>query len=257
MVIALALAAMLGPETAQGAVSGLVCTSTSVQAVLRTEGLTERAGEMVFNCTGDTPGGEVGASFSVFLSVPVTNRLGGDGMTDATLTVDAGPGTVPVTVRGRLVGSNAVIFEYVNWTLTSFAVSTIKIANIRVNASGAANRAITALVSTNGISRIVTNQPNLAVGITQPGLLASASTADEFKNNGRVILLFVNGNASSRTLTIAANDATKPGFGTNGGRRVAGPWPVDRFNDSDGHVNYTLDAATGMTVAAIRLANDA
>lgn len=170
------VAALAAPCALQGAVSGLVCTSTSVQAVLRTEGLTERAGEMVFTCTGDTPGGEVGASFSVFLSAPVTNRAGGDGMTDATLTVDAGPGAIPVTVRGRLVGSNAVIFEYVNWPLTSFAVSTIKIANIRVNASGAANRAVTALVSTNGISRIVTNQPNLAVGITQPGLLASSST---------------------------------------------------------------------------------
>ncbi len=74
------VAALAAPCALQGAVSGLVCTSTSVQAVLRTEGLTERAGEMVFTCTGDTPGGEVGASFSVFLSVPVTNRAGGDGM---------------------------------------------------------------------------------------------------------------------------------------------------------------------------------
>src|SRR5690349_10404650 len=102
--------------------------------------------------------------------------------------------------------------------------------------------------------------------------VGAAATADKFDNNGRVFLLFVNGNATPRTLTIAANDATKPGFGTiavpdttmtipgsgtNGGRRMAGPFPADRFNDSDGHVNYTLDNATDMTVAAIRLANDA
>lgn len=100
--------------------------------------------------------------------------------------------------------------------------------------------------------------------------LASASTGDEFNNDGKTFLVFLNGNASSRTLTIAANDATKPGFGTiatpdtavtipgsgtNGGRCVVGPFPQDRFNDADGHVNYTLDDATGMTVAAIKLAH--
>lgn len=99
--------------------------------------------------------------------------------------------------------------------------------------------------------------------------LGSASTADVFANDGRgTFLAFVNGNASSRTLTIAANDAEKPGFGTiatpdtvitlpgsgtNGGRHMVGPFPADRFNNSSGQVSYTLDDATGMTVAAIRL----
>ena len=160
---------------ASAAVASLICTSTAVQAVIRNEGLTERLGEIVFTCNGNIPGGDVGASFSVFLNAPVTNRVGGDGYTDATLTVDAG--ATPATVRGRLIGSNAVIFEHLNWTLTSFAVSTIKIANIRVNATGPPNRPITASVATNGISRIVTNQPTLSIGYTQPGLLANISTA--------------------------------------------------------------------------------
>ncbi len=100
-------------------------------------------------------------------------------------------------------------------------------------------------------------------------VLGAASTADKFNNDGKLTwLLFVNGNASARTLTIAANDADKPGFGTivtpdtvvtlpgsgtNGGLAVVGPFPADRFNDSNGQVNYTLDTATGMTVAAIKL----
>lgn len=98
---------------------------------------------------------------------------------------------------------------------------------------------------------------------------ASASTADSFVNDGKnTFLVFLNSNASSRTLTLAANDADKPGFGTiatpdtvitlpgsgtNGGRQIVGPFPADRFNDSTGSVNYTLDNATGMTVAAIKL----
>lgn len=100
-------------------------------------------------------------------------------------------------------------------------------------------------------------------------VMGAASTADKFTNDGKhVFLLFINGNASSRTLTLAANDAEKPGFGTiatpdtvvtlpgsgtNGGLAVVGPFPADRFNDANGQVNYTLDAATGMTVAACKL----
>ena len=96
----------------------------------------------------------------------------------------------------------------------------------------------------------------------------NASTADVVPNDGKTFLIFLNGNASSRTLTIAANDASKPGFGdivvpdttvtlpgsgTNGGRQIVGPFPPDRFNNSSGQVSYTLDNATDMTVAAVKL----
>lgn len=99
--------------------------------------------------------------------------------------------------------------------------------------------------------------------------LGSASTADKFANDGRTLLVFSNSNASSRTLTIAANDVTPPGFGTvvtpdtnitlpgsgtNGGRYIAGPFPPDRFNDPDGFLNYTLSDATGMSVAVVKMA---
>ncbi len=105
-----------------------------------------------------------------------------------------------------------------------------------------------------------------------PGLnhtFASASTADNFTNDGKTFLLFNNVNASARTLTIAANATTRPGFGsiatpstvvtlpgsgTNGGLAVVGPFPTERFNDiTTGKVNYTIDVITGLTVAAIKL----
>ncbi len=100
----------------------------------------------------------------------------------------------------------------------------------------------------------------------------TASTADVFANNGMTFLVFLNGNASARTLTITGNAFSKPGFGdisaadagetvtipgsgTNGGRCIVGPFPTDRFNNSSGQVSYTLDAAAGMSVAAITLRN--
>ncbi len=98
----------------------------------------------------------------------------------------------------------------------------------------------------------------------------NASTADVFANDGKTILIFLNGNASSRTLTIAGNAFSKPGFGdisaadagevvtipgsgTNGGRIIVGPFPTDRFNNSSGQVSYTIDNVTGLTVAAVKL----
>lgn len=98
---------------------------------------------------------------------------------------------------------------------------------------------------------------------------AAASAADNFANDGRTFLVFTNANASARTLTIAANATSRPGFGsiatpatvitlpgsgTNGGLAVVGPFPTERFNDpTTGKVSYTLDVATGMSVAAVKL----
>ncbi|HYH68446.1 MAG TPA: hypothetical protein VD866_27380 [Urbifossiella sp.] len=98
---------------------------------------------------------------------------------------------------------------------------------------------------------------------------ASATVADSFANDGKTFLLFTNGNASARALTLAANDAEKPGYGTiatpdtvvtipgsgtNGGLCVVGPFPTERFNDpATGRVSYTIDAVTGLTVAAVKL----
>lgn len=99
---------------------------------------------------------------------------------------------------------------------------------------------------------------------------AAASVGDSFANDGRTFLLFTNSNASARTLTIAANATDKPGFGTitipstvvtipgsgtNGGLIMVGPFPTDRFNDSNGRVNYTIDVVTGLNVAAVKLTN--
>lgn len=98
----------------------------------------------------------------------------------------------------------------------------------------------------------------------------SASTGDVFANDGKTFLIFLNGNASARTLTISGNAFSKPGFGdvsaadagetvtlpgsgTNGGRQIVGPFPPDRFNNSSGQVSYTLDNATGMEVRAVKL----
>ncbi len=111
---------------------------------------------------------------------------------------------------------------------------------------------------------------NLTIAGLISSTMASASTGDGFANDGNTFLLFINGNASSRTLTLTVANATVnqagynpitvtnptvtlPGSGTNGGLAVVGPFGVTQFNDANGRCNYTLDVATGMTVAAIKV----
>ncbi len=97
----------------------------------------------------------------------------------------------------------------------------------------------------------------------------AAPTTGTFSNDGHTFLLFANTNASARTLTVAANDTTRPGFGTiatpdttvtipgsgtNGGLCIVGPFPTERFNDpTTGKVNFTIDAVTGLVVSAVKL----
>ena len=100
---------------------------------------------------------------------------------------------------------------------------------------------------------------------------AAADVAgDAFVNDGKTFLKFVNANASSRTVTIPANDTSRPGFGdiatpdtvvtipgsgTNGGLCVVGPFPTERFNDpTTGKVNLAYSAVTGLGVSAVKLA---
>src|SRR3954447_20155841 len=106
---------------------------------------------------------------------------------------------------------------------------------------------------------------NLSLAGLLSSTFASASTGDKFNNDGNTFLLFLNGSASSRTLTLTVQNATVnqagfnpitvasptltiPGSATNSGIAVVGPFGVTEFNDSNGQLNYTLDVATSMTV---------
>jgi hypothetical protein len=78
---------------------------------------------------------------------------------------------------------------------------------------------------------------------------AAAVGGDAFSNDGKTVLLFVNGNASTRTLTITKQNknpsvggfnpitltdttVTIPGSGTNGGICVVGPFAQAEYNDA-------------------------
>jgi hypothetical protein len=113
---------------------------------------------------------------------------------------------------------------------------------------------------------LLTVQNVVAAGITPS--YAASTTSDTFADDGaeRTFLHVKNTNAAIRTLTIApaVASASVPGVGSvtipsmsvtipaNTGDRMVGPFPPAYINTS-GLVTATLDAAAGVTVAAIKL----
>src|SRR5258708_7917349 len=96
----------------------------------------------------------------------------------------------------------------------------------------------------------ITTQAALDTGLNYTNQ-AAASGGDAFSNDGKTFLLFVNGNVSSRTLTITKQNkspsvqgfnpitlsdttVTIPGSGTNGGLCLVGPFAQSEYNDSTG-----------------------
>jgi hypothetical protein len=99
---------------------------------------------------------------------------------------------------------------------------------------------------------------------------AAASGGDAFLNDGKTVLLFVNTNVSSRTLTVTRQNknpsvqgfnpitltdltVTIPGSGTNGGLFAVGPFAQAEYNDSSGLVQLAYSAVTNLVVSAISL----
>src|SRR5262249_25026247 len=86
------------------------CTVTAVPTQVRAEGLTERIGDILLQCSSSTPGAVLNGNLSVFLPVTVTNRLDANSSNlthDAVLSVDYGVGPVPTGIAGQI--SNQLI----------------------------------------------------------------------------------------------------------------------------------------------------
>ena len=96
----LSLVIMAAPALAQQA-SPLNCVVAAVPALVRSEGLAEKLGDIVLNCSGGAAGGTVTGNLTLFLSTNVTNKLSASNSLDVFLTVDTGSGPRSAGARRR------------------------------------------------------------------------------------------------------------------------------------------------------------
>src|SRR5579883_2966770 len=156
-------------------VSG-TCAVTAVPTQVRSEGLAERVGDILLQCSGSNPGAVLTGNLSVFLPVAVTNRVNSNNQTtDAVISADLGGGLVPLPVSGQVNGVS-VTFGPLSLTVPASGSFSIRISNIRANAfqlGGTNTQPIRAQLTYAGPSSITVNQSNLIVAYEQPGLLTT------------------------------------------------------------------------------------
>src|SRR5262249_15657374 len=108
------------------------CTVTAVPTQVRSEGITEKVGDIQLACPGSTPGATLSGNLVVYLPVSVTNRLDSNVNTthDATLLVDLGGGYVPSAVAG-LVSGNSISFNGLNINGPASGSFNLRLTNLR------------------------------------------------------------------------------------------------------------------------------
>jgi len=128
---------VLAVATASAQNSILTCQTTVNPLLVRGEGLTERMGDIVLQCTGGPPGLGAGGNLSIFLSVPMTNRVDSNGYTDLSLTVDTGSGPLASNAQAIYLNPSTLSFSGIAFNLSSTGGVTLRLSNLR----GAANQA--------------------------------------------------------------------------------------------------------------------
>ena len=171
LALALFLIAACGTSAQTLSFSGH-CAVTSVPVQVRSEGVTERLGDILLQCSGSNPGTVLSGNLTLFLPVSITNRVDTNNLTrDALVSVDYGSGFVPTGMAGQ-VSNQSIAFNGFNLTVPAGGALNLKISGIRANVSQlgpAAQQPVTAFLS----SSLQVNQAQVVVAYPQIGLEAT------------------------------------------------------------------------------------
>ena len=148
------------------------CVVAAVPLQVRAEGLTERMGDIVLQCSGSNPGTVLSGNLTVSLPVGITNRVDSNNQTlDAVLSVDYGSGFVP-SRTGQVTGGS-IAFNGISFTVPASGNLAIKFSNIR--AAVGALPSVTASISS---SSIPVSQSQVVVAYPRTSLFATLYGTD-------------------------------------------------------------------------------
>src|SRR5689334_9643784 len=153
------------------------CQVTSTPLRARSEGVTEKLGDLNLQCSSSTPNAVFSGNLTLFFPVSVTNRVDASNLThDAVVSVDSGSGFAPLAVAGTVSGNN-ISFNGITFTIPANGLFTLRISGVRANASqlgssGPVPPAITALIS----SSFAVDQSSVIMAYAQRSFLATLYT---------------------------------------------------------------------------------
>ncbi len=122
-----ALLALIMVPQAHAAVT---CAVTATPAIIRSEGIAERLGDVVLDCSG-TPGEQNTGNINLFLNTAITNHVSSTGTLDVMLTIDPGTGPVSAGVSAQLAGTGQVAFNGITATPPANGRIQYRISNLR------------------------------------------------------------------------------------------------------------------------------
>jgi uncharacterized protein (TIGR03437 family) len=227
-----------------GAVTTLVCVSSSTPLVVHAEGLTEAVGDFVLDCSGGQPGTTQIDNVTLQLNVNATNRIDAENGTDIIFTIDSGSGPVQVWPPGVLMSPNTVTWDGVPLTLSPTGTMELRIANVRVNATEinpAQGGTVMATISVAGQTTLPVNQPTVVVATTTPSL---------FSNFSSELICAQQGATVPSNLSFAAFIAAHAVFSTT---RITEGW-VAALTPSSDVQNFDADSGDRIVVSYTGLA---
>ncbi len=154
-----------------------LCQVTTSPLPVRSEGLTERMGDIVLRCSGAAPGSLFSGNLTLSFPVTVTNRLDANNLThDAVFSVDLGSGEVPTGIAGQVSG-NSISFNGISYTAPPSGNINLRISHVRaaMNQLGLTS-AIPAQITASLSTQLAVDKSQLVVAYAQRGLLSSMSS---------------------------------------------------------------------------------
>ena len=208
----------------------IVCATSAVPGLVRSEGLTERIGDIVYSCTGQA-GTQVTANLTVSLNVNITNRLStGSSLTGVILTINNGSGPQAVPLQPQLLSPGTLVYNGVSFALSPAGTATLTFSDIRANATQAGMGVpIVASLGVNG--SLVLNSSTLNAGTPQVSLYSGQSSYIVCAQNG-----------SSVPATIGISNLLAAGTVFSSTRLTEGF--ADAFQPKGDYANLNADSGT-------------
>src|ERR1035437_5634831 len=221
VLLAALLALATGPAFAQ---TQPACVTSGVPLQVRAEGLTDRIGDILLQCSGSTPGAALSGNLTVSLpGVNITNRVDFNNQTqDTVLFVNYGSGYVATGIAGLLT-AGSIAFNGVSFIVPSSGSLTIKISNIRAAVGTVAS--VTAYISS---SSIPISQSKVLVAYPRTSLYATLY-GNDIPCTGSPLASTTSLSALFAARTVFASTRITEGFAGAFAKRAAGDDTGTRF----------------------------
>ena len=150
------------------------CSTSAVPALLRSEGITERAGDIILTCSGVPGGAQISAALTLFSTTTViTNRINSSGNTDVQVVLETAGAPQILNTTAALGSSSSINISGINFAMPASGLAAVRITNLRVNAWQAADQPIRVQIASTGTSAVRIDNNQLIVGLPSRALLSS------------------------------------------------------------------------------------